>query len=268
MSTGTVKWFDEDRGYGVITPDDGSEDLVAYSSALQMSGLNTLREGERVSFVTVYGPTGKQASQIWPALAPHLMLDVEERAFDGPEPIERILYLNSEPLAVAYLDKPETEVTLAWPLMPDVRLEHVLDYYLTDFLPLYRPRPSENTLEFWMGDRYYQTVIGSEPTSSLVMKNLTDARSHERDLPGLLQISSESAVMETLFDKPTGYPVRLALLISAVPVQALAKLFSIFHRNEVVRENLAVAMYALAPDPQTYRGPRSLLYPLPIVPEE
>jgi CspA family cold shock protein len=64
MATGTVKWFNDSKGFGFITPDDGSEDLFAHFSAITMQGFKTLKEGEKVSFEVVQGPKGKQASNI------------------------------------------------------------------------------------------------------------------------------------------------------------------------------------------------------------
>jgi CspA family cold shock protein len=64
MATGTVKWFNDAKGYGFITPDDGSEDLFAHFSAIQMNGFKTLKEGQKVSFEVTQGPKGKQASNI------------------------------------------------------------------------------------------------------------------------------------------------------------------------------------------------------------
>jgi len=64
MATGTVKWFNDSKGYGFITPDDGSEDLFAHFSAIQMNGFKTLKEGQKVSFEVTQGPKGKQASNI------------------------------------------------------------------------------------------------------------------------------------------------------------------------------------------------------------
>ena len=64
MATGTVKWFNDSKGYGFITPDDGSEDLFAHFSAIQMGGFKTLKEGQKVTFEVTQGPKGKQASNI------------------------------------------------------------------------------------------------------------------------------------------------------------------------------------------------------------
>ncbi|ABI58586.1 MULTISPECIES: transcription antiterminator/RNA stability regulator CspE [Nitrosomonas] len=64
MTTGIVKWFNDAKGFGFITPDDGSEDLFAHFSAISMNGFKTLREGQRVSFDVTQGQKGKQASNI------------------------------------------------------------------------------------------------------------------------------------------------------------------------------------------------------------
>ena len=67
MATGTVKWFNESKGFGFITPDEGGEDLFAHFSAIQTSGFKTLNENQKVSFDVTTGPKGKQASNIRPA---------------------------------------------------------------------------------------------------------------------------------------------------------------------------------------------------------
>ena len=64
MATGTVKWFNDSKGFGFITPDDGGEDLFAHFSAINMSGFNTLKEGQKVQIEVTQGPKGKQASNI------------------------------------------------------------------------------------------------------------------------------------------------------------------------------------------------------------
>lgn len=64
MATGIVKWFNDSKGFGFITPEDGGEDLFAHFSAINMDGFKTLKEGEKVTFEVVQGPKGKQASNI------------------------------------------------------------------------------------------------------------------------------------------------------------------------------------------------------------
>ncbi|MEN3355873.1 MAG: cold shock protein [Betaproteobacteria bacterium] len=65
MATGTVKWFNDSKGFGFITPDGGGEDLFAHFSAINMPGFKTLTEGQKVSFEVTAGNQGKkQASNI------------------------------------------------------------------------------------------------------------------------------------------------------------------------------------------------------------
>ena len=66
MATGTVKWFNESKGFGFITPDQGGEDLFAHFSAIQSKGFKTLREAQKVTFDVTTGPKGKQATNIRP----------------------------------------------------------------------------------------------------------------------------------------------------------------------------------------------------------
>jgi CspA family cold shock protein len=67
MPTGTVKWFNAEKGFGFITPDDGSQDLFAHYSAIEASGYRSLDEGQRVEFEVTQGQKGPQAASIKPA---------------------------------------------------------------------------------------------------------------------------------------------------------------------------------------------------------
>ncbi|MES0873827.1 cold-shock protein [Sinimarinibacterium thermocellulolyticum] len=64
VSTGTVKWFNEAKGFGFITPTGGGEDLFAHFKEIQGTGFKTLTEGQRVEFKPQRGPKGMQATQI------------------------------------------------------------------------------------------------------------------------------------------------------------------------------------------------------------
>lgn len=66
MSLGTVKWFNDAKGFGFIQPEDGGEDIFAHFSAIQMEGFRTLKQGGRVSFELVQGPKGQLAHNICP----------------------------------------------------------------------------------------------------------------------------------------------------------------------------------------------------------
>ena len=62
MSTGTVKWFNAQKGYGFIQPDDGSKDVFVHISAVERSGMGTLNEGQKVSFDVEAGQKGKSSA--------------------------------------------------------------------------------------------------------------------------------------------------------------------------------------------------------------
>ena len=64
MTTGRVKWFNADKGFGFITPDDGSGDVFAHFSAISSAGFRTLEENQRVKFTITQGPKGPQATDI------------------------------------------------------------------------------------------------------------------------------------------------------------------------------------------------------------
>ena len=66
MAIGTVKWFNADKGFGFIAPDDGSADVFAHFSAIQGSGYRSLEENQQVSFDVAQGAKGLQAENITP----------------------------------------------------------------------------------------------------------------------------------------------------------------------------------------------------------
>ena len=66
MTTGTVKWFDDSKGFGFITPDDGSKDVFVHFSAIAAEGFRSLAEGQSVSFDVEDGAKGPQATNVTP----------------------------------------------------------------------------------------------------------------------------------------------------------------------------------------------------------
>ena len=64
METGTVKWFNESKGFGFISPSDGSADVFVHFSAIESKGFRTLNEGQSVSFNVESGPKGPQATEV------------------------------------------------------------------------------------------------------------------------------------------------------------------------------------------------------------
>jgi CspA family cold shock protein len=67
MARGTVKWFNDAKGFGFITPEDGSKDVFVHHSGISMSGFKTLSEGQVVDFDIVQGQKGPAASNVRPA---------------------------------------------------------------------------------------------------------------------------------------------------------------------------------------------------------
>jgi CspA family cold shock protein len=66
MAQGTVKWFNADKGFGFIEPDDGTADVFVHHSAIQTDGYRSLQENQRVEYTAARGPKGPQAEQVQP----------------------------------------------------------------------------------------------------------------------------------------------------------------------------------------------------------
>lgn len=66
MITGTVKWFNDAKGFGFIEPDGGGDDVFAHFSAIQMDGFRTLKQGSKVNYELIQGPKGQLAQMIFP----------------------------------------------------------------------------------------------------------------------------------------------------------------------------------------------------------
>ena len=64
MARGTVKWFSDEKGYGFLTPEDGSKDVFVHHTAIQGTGFKSLRQGQSVEFDVTQGPKGPQASNV------------------------------------------------------------------------------------------------------------------------------------------------------------------------------------------------------------
>ena len=64
MTTGTVKWFNNEKGFGFITPETGGNDVFVHHTAIQGEGYKSLNEGDRVSFDVTQGPKGEQATNV------------------------------------------------------------------------------------------------------------------------------------------------------------------------------------------------------------
>ena len=66
MATGTVKWFNADKGYGFIAPDDGTADVFVHHSAIEADGYRSLQDNQRVEYNVTQGAKGPQAEQVHP----------------------------------------------------------------------------------------------------------------------------------------------------------------------------------------------------------
>ena len=86
MATGTVKWFNDAKGFGFIEPDEGGTDIFAHFSAITMDGFKTLKQGAKVRFDVVQGPKGQMAQNI------------QADTTDAQEPVLESLGFNDMPI--------------------------------------------------------------------------------------------------------------------------------------------------------------------------
>src|SRR5664279_880034 len=87
MAQGTVKWFNPDKGFGFIAPDDGTADVFVHHSAIDMGGYRTLAENQKVEYTTKQGPKGPEADQVhavWPWVSGGPARDARARRIPGP----------------------------------------------------------------------------------------------------------------------------------------------------------------------------------------
>ena len=120
MATGTVKWFNDAKGYGFITPDDGGEDLFAHFSAINMQGFKTLKEGQKVSFEVTQGPRASRPRTSRPPDARIAALPRRQRC-GAVDKARRTagFFLRAERRALAYMrsiitwPKPEQDTCVA-----------------------------------------------------------------------------------------------------------------------------------------------------------
>ena len=85
MAVGTVKWFNDAKGFGFIEPEAGGEDIFAHFSAIQMDGFRTLKQGGKVRFEIVQGPKGQLAQNI-AAIDTHDVAESVHEAVPDPAP--------------------------------------------------------------------------------------------------------------------------------------------------------------------------------------
>jgi CspA family cold shock protein len=78
MALGTVKWFNDAKGFGFIEPQEGGDDVFAHFSAIQMEGFRTLKQGSQVTFDLVQGPKGQLAQNIQPMESGSVVRQAEE----------------------------------------------------------------------------------------------------------------------------------------------------------------------------------------------
>ncbi|WDD98821.1 hypothetical protein [Thalassomonas actiniarum] len=192
-------------------------------------------------------------------------LKFDEREVDAPEPIERILFVDSIPVADLFIDPSIKECTLAWPIAKGTTLQDILRVYFSGFLPSHN-RHQDIKVECLIDDTYYHKSLKIEYLISLenpidFIKKSGKLNHKSAGSLELLQISSGESVLELIFDSSSELPERIAILFSKVNADALIELFSQFHEVSSLRSDYEIAS-------QAFKGKineKYLLEPLPLI---
>lgn len=194
-------------------------------------------------------------------------LKVVKRDIEGPEPIERTLLLNDEPIAVAFIDPAQSEATLVWPTAEEVRLTAVIDSYLADYLGQHSFQPEGLIIEYRINDQYHKDTLYSDITANKILAVIDYQTNQPLELIELLDISLGSTTLEMVFDHGSLHPNLLALLMSSIDMQRLIAFFSRFHKNGMVRRDTKVAATAFHSGTLEWAKGCSMLSPLLVIEE-
>ena len=96
MATGTVKWFNNAKGFGFILPDGGGEDLFAHYSSIEMDGYKTLKAGQMVTFEMVQGQKGMHATHIKVVITERSNPTSSKVARQNPDPVRMVDYASED----------------------------------------------------------------------------------------------------------------------------------------------------------------------------
>jgi len=163
-------------------------------------------------------------------------LTVTEDQIEGPEPIERTLRIGAVPIAVAHVDPKRLEGILVWPLIDNVQLYQLLTAFASDFLD--RRHPFSNaTIGYWSGKDYLEQKLNPDVSASDTISAIVLRMCEARGTPQLLNISCDELTLELVFADRSVSPIRAALALSGVDVEALADFFTRFHKSDLVRDD-------------------------------
>jgi hypothetical protein len=171
-------------------------------------------------------------------------LEVVERATGGLESVERTLLLDEQPIAVAFVDTQNDEVTLVWITAQGVELPNVLENFFFSFLENLGDRFL--TMGFWIEDRYQEKKFDHRP---LVEDIVSTIRQYPHASTGLtlLNLFAGDITLELVFNRESTHPNRIALVISAVDITGLTDFFAQFHTSNAIRQHSENPAFRLVP---------------------